>query len=56
MSSVLTPVQLNQIVHRTPLGMLAEDEDVTNLVRFLLSDASRMITGQTILVDGGISC
>jgi 3-oxoacyl-[acyl-carrier protein] reductase len=56
MSSVLTPVQLNQIVNRTPLGSLAEDEDVTNLVRFLLSDGARMITGQTILVDGGVSC
>ena len=56
MSSVLTPVQLNQIVNRTPMGMLADDEDVTNLVRFLLSDGARMITGQTILVDGGISC
>ncbi|MGE6697442.1 SDR family NAD(P)-dependent oxidoreductase [Hyphomonas sp. NPDC076900] len=56
MSSVLTPIQLNQIVNRTPLGMLAEDEDVTNLVRFLLSDGARMITGQTILVDGGVSC
>jgi 3-oxoacyl-[acyl-carrier protein] reductase len=55
MSSVLTPVQLNQIVNRTPLGKLAEDEDVTNLVRFLLSDGARMITGQTILVDGGVS-
>lgn len=56
MSSVLTPVQLNQIVNRTPMGMLAEDSDVTNLVRFILSDAARLITGQTILVDGGISC
>ena len=56
MSSVLTPVQLNQIVHRTPLGKLADDEDITNIVRFLLGDGARMITGQTILVDGGISC
>ncbi len=56
MSSVLTPVQLNQIVNRTPMGMLADDEDITNIVRFLLSDGARMITGQTILVDGGISC
>ncbi len=56
MSSVLTPVQLNQIVNRTPMGMLADDEDITNIVRFLLGDGARMITGQTILVDGGISC
>ena len=55
MSSVLTPAQLNQIVNRTPLGDLAEAEDVTNLVRFLLGDGARMITGQTILVDGGVS-
>jgi 3-oxoacyl-[acyl-carrier protein] reductase len=55
MSSVLTPAQLNQIVNRTPLGELAEAEDVTNLVRFLLGDGARMITGQTILVDGGVS-
>lgn len=55
MSSVLTPAQLNQIVNRTPLGELAEAEDITNLVRFLLGDGARMITGQTILVDGGVS-
>lgn len=55
MSSVLTPVQLNQIVNRTPLGKLAEDSDVAHLLRFLLSDGARMITGQTILVDGGVS-
>lgn len=55
MSSVLTPSQLNQIVNRTPLGELAEAEDITNLVRFLLGDGARMITGQTILVDGGVS-
>lgn len=55
MSSVLTPAQLNQIVNRTPLGELAEAADVTNAVRFLLSDGARMITGQTILVDGGVS-
>jgi 3-oxoacyl-[acyl-carrier protein] reductase len=56
MSSVLNPAQMAQIVNRTPLGGLAEEEDVTNLVKFLLSDGARMITGQTILVDGGVSC
>ncbi|MCR6645554.1 MAG: SDR family oxidoreductase [Terricaulis sp.] len=55
MSSVLTPSQLAQIVNRTPLGKLAEDADVAHLVRFLLGDGARMITGQTILVDGGVS-
>jgi 3-oxoacyl-[acyl-carrier protein] reductase len=56
MSATLTPPQLAQIVNRTPLGRLAEEKDVFALVRFLLSDEARMITGQTILVDGGVSC
>ena len=56
MSATLNAAQLAQIVNRTPLGRLASEEDVLGLVRFLLSDAARMITGQTILVDGGVSC
>lgn len=55
MSSTLTPAQVAQIVNRTPLGRLATEEDVLGLVRFLLSDAAAMITGQVILVDGGVS-
>ncbi len=39
----------------TPLGYLAEIEEVANTVTFLVSDQARYITGQTILVDGGIS-
>jgi 3-oxoacyl-[acyl-carrier protein] reductase len=56
MSATLTGVQLTQIVNRTPLGRLASEEDILGVTRFLLSDAAAMITGQTILVDGGISC
>jgi 3-oxoacyl-[acyl-carrier protein] reductase len=56
MSSTLNIGQLAQIVKRTPLGRLASEEDVLGLVRFLLSDAAAMITGQIILVDGGVSC
>lgn len=56
MSATLTPPQLAQIVNRTPLGRLATEDDVTALVRFLLGDGAGMITGQVILVDGGVSC
>lgn len=55
MSSTLTPAQVAQVVNRTPLGRLATEDDVLGLVRFLLSDAAGMITGQVILVDGGVS-
>jgi 3-oxoacyl-[acyl-carrier protein] reductase len=56
MSSTLTTGQLAQIINRTPLGRLATEDDVTALVRFLLDESAGMITGQTILVDGGVSC
>lgn len=53
MSSILTEDQLGQIVNRTPIGRLATAEDVVGVIRFLLSDEAAMITGQTIVVDGG---
>lgn len=56
MSSTLSAAQLAQIVNRTPLGRLADEQDILGALRFLLSDAAAMITGQTLLVDGGISC
>ena len=56
MSSTLSAAQIAQIVNRTPLGRLASEADVLHLVRFLLSESAGMITGQTILVDGGVSC
>ncbi|HEY8525457.1 MAG TPA: glucose 1-dehydrogenase [Acidimicrobiales bacterium] len=40
-------------VSQTPLGDVGQPEDVADVVRFLLSDESRWITGQTIAVDGG---
>jgi 3-oxoacyl-[acyl-carrier protein] reductase len=37
------------------LGRVAEPEDVAHVITFLCSDESRHITGQTIVVDGGLS-
>jgi len=39
---------------RTPLGRIAESEDVANLVAFLVSDEARFITGQGYNVNGGL--
>jgi 3-oxoacyl-[acyl-carrier protein] reductase len=36
-----------------PLGRLAEPEDIADVVAFLVTDAARFITGQTIHVNGG---
>ena len=38
----------------TPLGRLGEPEDVAGAVRFLCSDAAAFITGEVLLVDGGL--
>jgi enoyl-[acyl-carrier protein] reductase III len=38
---------------KTPLGRLATPEDVAAIVDFLTSERAGMITGQTIVVDGG---
>lgn len=56
MSAGLTSEQLDQIIRRTPRGRLATEKDVVGLALFLLSDDASFITGQTILVDGGVSC
>lgn len=37
-----------------PLGEFGENEDVANLACFLLSTASRYITGEVIKIDGGL--
>lgn len=56
MSSSLSEEQKKQIIRRTPLGRLGTVDDVTGLVRYLVSPEARFVTGQTIVVDGGITC
>lgn len=38
-----------------PLGRLAEPGEIARVVAFLASDAAAMVTGQTLVVDGGSS-
>lgn len=50
------PVQAEKaFVARQPMGRLATVEDITPLVVYLLSDESRFVSGQAVLVDGGVT-
>lgn len=44
---------IGQSLERTPLGRLTTPDDVADLALFLCSDLSKMIHGQTVVVDGG---
>jgi 3-oxoacyl-[acyl-carrier protein] reductase len=44
-----------QILRRTPLGRPGKVEEVAAAVRFLTSDAAGFVTGQTLVVDGGLT-
>ena len=47
------PVLREDLLKRIPLGRVGQPEDVVGSVVFLSSPASDMITGHTLLVDGG---
>ena len=49
------PERRRAIESSIPLGRLAEYEDIVPTVGYLLSDASRFVTGQVIAIDGGLS-
>jgi len=43
-----------ELKKKIPLSRLGKVEDVASAVRFLLSEGANFITGQTIIVDGGL--
>jgi 3-oxoacyl-[acyl-carrier protein] reductase len=47
-------VGLRRATEYIPLGRVGDPADIADVVLFLASDAARYVTGQTIVVDGGI--
>jgi 3-oxoacyl-[acyl-carrier protein] reductase len=54
LTRVLPEQARNAILANTPLGRLGEPEDVAAAVRFLCSDDAAYVTGEVLLVDGGL--
>lgn len=55
MTSDLTDKQKERITRQTPLGRLPNIEDVTSVIKFLLSEEARFVSGQVIVIDGGLT-
>jgi NAD(P)-dependent dehydrogenase (short-subunit alcohol dehydrogenase family) len=49
------PNQKERFETGTPVGRIGEPEDIADVVVFLCSDMARFITGQNIVVDGGLT-
>lgn len=56
LSDTLDARQRQQIIRRTPLRRLGCVKDITPLIRYLLSEEASFVTGQTWVIDGGLSC
>jgi 2-keto-3-deoxy-L-fuconate dehydrogenase len=55
-ASAADPVQAEKdFIARQPMGRLATVDDITPMVVYLASDESRFVTGQALLVDGGVT-
>jgi 3-oxoacyl-[acyl-carrier protein] reductase len=54
LTDVLPEEATRAMLDNTPLGRLGEPEDVAGAVRFLCSDEASFITGEVLLVDGGL--
>ena len=54
LTDVLPEEATQAMLEQTPLGRLGEPADVAGAVRFLCSDAASFVTGEVLLVDGGL--
>jgi 3-oxoacyl-[acyl-carrier protein] reductase len=54
LTDALPAEAMQAMLSNTPLGKLGDPEDVAGAVRFLCSDEASFITGEVLLVDGGL--
>lgn len=51
---VVSEDQLQEYISKYPLGV-GKTTDISNLCIYLLSDASRWMTGSVLTIDGGLT-
>ncbi|MEM1401675.1 MAG: SDR family oxidoreductase, partial [Pseudomonadota bacterium] len=51
--SLTDPDQRDGLLARIPMGRFGQVDDVTGAIVFLASDAASLITGTSLVVDGG---
>jgi len=54
-ASVADPVRVKRMLERIPLGRFGTSEEVAALVAYLAGPQAGYITGQTLLLDGGVT-
>jgi 3-oxoacyl-[acyl-carrier protein] reductase len=54
LTEVLPEEATQAMIANTPLARVAEPSEIAGAVRFLASDAASFITGEVLLVDGGL--
>ena len=54
LTDVLPEEATQAMLQQTPLGRLGDPADVAGAVRFLCSDEASFVTGEVLLVDGGL--
>ncbi len=54
-SEMIPQEEKERIARLTPAGRMVKPEDIAQVVAFLCSDEARMIRGQSIIVDGGLT-
>jgi 3-oxoacyl-[acyl-carrier protein] reductase len=55
MTNELTDVQKEMILKQVPMGRLGSAKEIANAALFLASDEANYITGQVLIVDGGMT-
>jgi 3-oxoacyl-[acyl-carrier protein] reductase len=56
MTSGLGEARLQKIIQSIPLKRMARTEEIASAINYFTGDSGNYITGQTICIDGGLTC